>query len=184
MKRAVFLDRDGVITEDPPHYAHRIDQLSIIAGSAEAICLLNEHEFLVIVITNQSGVARGMYSEEDVQIFHNEMKKQLASKGAYIDAIFYCPHHSDSIIPEYKVICDCRKPKPGMIFSAVKDMDISLRNSYLVGDKWSDIEAGKTAGCRTILVMTGHGYEEYTLKIGDADFIAGNLLIAVNNIIL
>lgn len=184
MMKIIFLDRDGVITADPPHYAHRIDQLSLIPGSAEAIRLLNENGFTVIVITNQSGVAKGMYKEEDICIFNTEMQNRLIKMGAHIDAIYYCPHHPEGITPEYRKDCDCRKPKPGMLLKACEDMKLHLKGSYLVGDKWSDINAGRSAGCTTILVMTGHGMDEYTNIKGRAHYYADDLLSAVKNIII
>jgi D,D-heptose 1,7-bisphosphate phosphatase len=183
-KIAVFLDRDGVITEDPPHYAHRLNQLFIIPGSAEAISHLNRHNYAVIVITNQSGVARGMYEESDINIFNEEMKKRLQKKGAHIDALYYCPHHPQGPILEYKHNCNCRKPKPGMLLKAKRELGINLKKSYLIGDKWTDIEAGKAVGCKTILVMTGHGMNEYAEKRNSADYYAENLLSAVTDIIL
>lgn len=184
MKPAVFLDRDGVITEDPPHYAHRVDQLALIPGSAEAIRLLNNHGYLVIVITNQSGVGRGMYREEDVAIFNNEMKARLHLEDARVDAIYYCPHHPDAAILQYRKDCTCRKPNPGMLLSARDDMGIILDGSFLVGDKWSDIEAGNRVGCKTILVMTGHGQAEYTTGAGNPYGVAQNLLSAVKTYII
>jgi len=160
MNKAVFLDRDGVITEEPPYYAHKIDQLELIPKSAEAIRLLNKNGFKVIIISNQSGVARGYYHEKDIQIYNNEMKRQLEEKGAHIDAIYYCPHHPEATIKEYRIDCDCRKPKPGMLKLAEKDLNLDLKCSFLVGDKMSDIEAGYRAGCKTILVLTGQGNGE------------------------
>jgi D-glycero-D-manno-heptose 1,7-bisphosphate phosphatase len=184
MKPAVFLDRDGVITQDPPHYAHRIDQLALIAGSAEAIRMLNEHGFLVIVITNQSGVARGMYAEKDVAIFNHEMERRLALEGARIDAVYYCPHHPDAEIPGYRTECDCRKPAPGMLYAAERDLGVSLEDSFLVGDKWSDIEAGNAVGCKPILVLTGHGSHEHARQSGNACGVAKDLLSAVKTYII
>jgi D,D-heptose 1,7-bisphosphate phosphatase len=183
-KKAVFLDRDGVITEDPPHYAHRLDQLSIIPGSAQAIQLLNANNFLVIVISNQSGVARGYYSEDNVKIFNDAMESLLAKEGAHIDAIYYCPHHPDAIIERYKINCDCRKPKPGMLIKGGKNYDIDFKSSFIVGDKWSDVEAGRSVGCKTIIVETGHGHQEYENNKCTVDFIAADLLDAVQNFIL
>lgn len=157
MNKAVFLDRDGVITKEPPHYAHKIEQLELISKSAEAIKLLNESGFKVIVVSNQSGVARGYYEEKDVENYNNAMKNELKKQGAYIDAIYYCPHYPEATIKEYKINCDCRKPKPGMLKRAEKDLDLDLKCSFLIGDKVSDIEAGFGAGCKTILVLTGQG---------------------------
>ncbi len=160
MNKAVFLDRDGVITKEPPHYAHRIDQLKLITKSAEAIRLLNESEFKVIVVSNQSGVARGYYQEKDIEIYNMAMQKKLEEKNAYIDAIYYCPHYPEATIKMYKIDCDCRKPKPGMLKRAEKDLNLDLKHSFLVGDKMSDIETGYRAGCKTILVLTGQGNDE------------------------
>jgi len=168
VNKAVFLDRDGVITKEPPYYAHKIDQLELIPNSAEAIRLLNESGFKVIVISNQSGVARGYYQEKDIKIYNNEMKRQLEEKGAHIDAIYYCPHHPEATIDKYKIDCDCRKPKPGMLRQAEGDLNLDLKYSFLVGDKMSDIEAGYRAGCKTILVLTGQGNGELK-KISEID---------------
>lgn len=168
MNKAVFLDRDGVITKEPPHYAHRIDQLKLVPKSAETIKGLNEGGFKVIVISNQSGVARGYYQEKDIKIYNNEMKRQLEEKGAHIDAIYYCPHHPEATIKEYRIDCNCRKPKPGMLKRAEKDLNLDLKRSFLIGDKISDIEAGYRAGCKTILVLTGQGNGELK-KISEMD---------------
>lgn len=184
-KRAVFLDRDGVITQDPPHYAHRLDQLQIIKGSAEAIRLLNTHDFLVIVVTNQSGVARGYFQETDVTIFNTGMTRLLEEAGAHVDAIYYCPHHPEASVEAYKLECTCRKPHPGMILAGLQKFSLEPRNSFIIGDKWSDIEAGTIAGLQTILVLTGHGKKEITKKAASgANYVAANLLDAVNHYIL
>ena len=160
MNRAVFLDRDGVITQDPPHYAHRIDQLKLIPKSAEAIRILNKNQFKVVVVSNQSGVARGYYQEKDVEIYNSAMKKELEEGGAHIDAIYYCPHYPEADVEAYRIVCDCRKPEPGMLKRAEKDFNLDLKGSFLVGDKIIDIDAGYRAGCKTILVLTGHGNDE------------------------
>ena len=182
MNKAVFLDRDGVITKEPPYYAHKINQLELIPKSAEAIKLLNESGFKVIVVSNQAGVARGYYQEEDIQIYNNEMKRQLEEKGAYIDAIYYCPHYPEATIEKYKIDCECRKPKPGMLKLAEKDLNLDLKCSFLVGDKMSDIEAGYRAGCKTILVLTGQGNDELK-KISEMDikpnYISKDLFAAI-----
>ena len=184
MNRAVFLDRDGVITQDPPHYAHRLEQLVLIAGSAEAIRILNNNNFRVIVVSNQSGVARGYYLEDDVNIFNDGMKQLLAKENAYVDTIYYCPHHPDAKVERYKIQCDCRKPKPGMLIRAIKEFNIDIKSSVLVGDKWSDIETGHAAGCKSVLVLTGHGAQENATKLGKADYIAKDLYDALIHYIL
>ncbi len=182
MNKAVFLDRDGVITEEPPYYAHKIDQLELIPKSAEAIKLLNESGFKVIVVSNQSGVARGYYQEKDIEIYNRAMKRKLEEKNAYIDAIYYCPHYSEATIEKYKIDCECRKPKPGMLKRAERDLKLDLKCSFLIGDKMSDIEAGYRAGCKTLLVLTGQGNGE-SKKISEMDikpnYISKDLFTAI-----
>jgi len=184
MSRAVFLDRDGVVTQDPPHYAHRLDQLALISGSGPAIKLLNQNQYKVIIITNQSGVAKGLYKETDVTIFNEAIIERLKQYGSSVDAIYYCPHHPEAEVQKYRVNCDCRKPKPGMLIKGGKKYNIDFQSSFLVGDKWSDIEAGRSVGCKTILVKTGHGLLEYGNKKDPVDFVAADLLDAVQNFIL
>jgi D-glycero-D-manno-heptose 1,7-bisphosphate phosphatase len=183
-KKAVFLDRDGVITEDPPHYAHRVDQVRIIPGSCEAIRLLNMSGFQVIVVSNQSGVAKGYYKEHDIGLFNEEMKRQLSLEGAYLDAEYYCPHHPDGVVKEYCTACTCRKPQPGMLIRAAKQHRIDLNTSFMVGDKFSDIVAGKSVNCRTIFVLTGHGKDEVSFLEGSTVPVAVNLLNAVKEYII
>ena len=183
MNRAVFLDRDGVITHDPPHYAHKLSQLKLISRSADAIRLLNENGFVVIVVSNQAGIAYGYYQEEDAMLFNQAMKEKLEKDGAYINAIYYCPHHLEAKIEGYRVDCNCRKPKPGMLERAEKELNIDLKQSFMVGDKWSDIEAGKSAGCKTVMVRTGHGVEELECNEIECDCVANDLYDAVEYIL-
>ena len=145
------MDRDGVLNKDPPHYAHRLDQLELIPRSGIAVKCLNDQGYLVIIISNQSGVARGYYTEKDVSIFNNALLMKIQEFGGTVDAIYYCPHHPDAKIEKYRVKCQCRKPAPGQILRAAKEHNVDLQKSYVVGDKWSDINAGKNAGCQTIL---------------------------------
>lgn len=142
--RAVFLDRDGTMNKDVP-YCRRPEDLELFPNTARAIRLLNEHGYKVIVITNQSGVARGYFTEGMLDLIHQKMLKQLAEKAAHIDGIYYCPHHPDDN-------CECRKPKPKMVLQAVQEHDIDLKRSFMVGDKPHDIQLGKNAGCRTVLI--------------------------------
>jgi D,D-heptose 1,7-bisphosphate phosphatase len=184
MRRAVFLDRDGVLNKDPPHFAHRLDQLELIPRSGTAVKILNEYGYLVIIISNQSGVARGYYTEKEVSIFNNTLLLKIKEYGGEVDAIYYCPHHPDAKIEKYRLICNCRKPEPGMLLQAAEEYNIDLQKSYVVGDKWSDIEAGKNAGCQTILVLTGHGADE-SLKMKDDNYpSAADLYEAVNKYII
>lgn len=180
MNRAVFLDRDGVIVEDPD-YVYRIDQLKLIPGSAEAIKLLNENNFLTIIVTNQAGIAKGYFTEEDTVSFNELMEEKLREHNARIDAIYYCPHHPNAEIEKYRINCDCRKPKSGMLKKAEKDFIIDLRSSFIIGDRLSDIEAGKSIGCKAIMVLTGYGVDEP--KNDEIDYIAQNLYEAVEYIL-
>lgn len=181
--RAVFLDRDGVITQEPPHYAHKLSQLAFILKSADAIRLLNENGFLVIIVSNQAGIARGYYQEEDAALFNQAMSEKLAEEGARIDAIYYCPHHPEATVERYRVDCDCRKPKPGMLIRAGRELNIDLKQSFVVGDKLSDIEAGKRAGCKTILVRTGYGNDELKNSQIECNYVADDLYDAVEHML-
>ena len=151
MNRAVFLDRDGTIVEDPG-YLDSCDKVRFLPGVSKAIKLLKESGFKVIVITNQSGVARGYFTEETVKEINKYICQSLVEEGTSIDRIYYCPHHIEGVIERYKKDCYCRKPEPGMVEEAAREFDIDLKKSFVIGDKGSDIEAGHRAGCRTILL--------------------------------
>lgn len=161
-QRAVFLDRDGVINVDSDLIKHP-DELTLIPGAAEAIRQLNHSQFITVVVTNQSVVARNLTDEAGVDRIHARMERLLADEaGAFVDAIYYCPHHPNGGFPEenpaYKVDCSCRKPKPGMLLAAAQRFNIDMASSYMVGDSPRDIEAGQAAGvAATVRVRTGHG---------------------------
>ncbi|MDO8482053.1 MAG: HAD family hydrolase [bacterium] len=157
---AVFLDRDGVINEELG-YQHNHEDIRMIAGSAGAIRRLNELSIPVIVVSNQSGVARGYFPESHVGKFNDALSKELKKEGAHIDKFYYCPHHPEGK-GNYKKDCDCRKPKPGLLFQAAKEMNIDLKRSVITGDKASDIGAGVSVGSKTVLVMTGYGKKEWS----------------------
>lgn len=183
MNKAVFLDRDGVITQEPPHYAHKLDQLALIPKSGDAIRLLNEDGFMVVIVSNQAGIAYGYYQEEDAVSFNQALGGKLTEAGAHIDAIYYCPHHPEAKVEKYRVDCDCRKPKPGMLIMAEKELGIDMKSSYMVGDKLTDIEVGKRAGCKTVLVKTGYGGETVQNNRIKCDYIADDLHAAVEHIL-
>jgi D-glycero-D-manno-heptose 1,7-bisphosphate phosphatase len=149
--KAVFLDRDGVITVDLG-YVHLIEDLKLLPGAVEAIKRFNAAGFLVVIVTNQSGVARGYYTENAVKRFNRHLVSELKEHGAKIDAVYYCPHHREGAVKKYMKDCDCRKPKPGMLLRAAREHCIDLKGSWMVGDKVSDVLAGKAAGCRTIII--------------------------------
>jgi mannose-1-phosphate guanylyltransferase / phosphomannomutase len=152
----VFLDRDGVINEEVDLLC-RGDQLSLIDGSAEAIRRLNEADLRVIVVTNQPVVARGLCTEQDVERIHGKLERMLADRGARVDAFYFCPHHENANLPQYRTVCECRKPNIGMLTKAAERFGLDLGRSYMVGDRTVDIQAGANAGCVTILVKTGYG---------------------------
>lgn len=131
--------------------------IRLIPGAAEAVRALNARGILVIVISNQSGVARGLLQEDDLARIHARMRDQFAADGAVLDRIYYCPHHPTEGNPPYRVPCPCRKPGTGMLQQAVEELNVDLTRSFVVGDKTSDIQAGITAGTRTVLVLTGYG---------------------------
>ena len=159
MERAVFLDRDGVIAEEIG-YLRDASELRLIPDSSRAVHLLNKTGMKVILITNQSGVARGYFAEGVISQIHQAMEKQLSAAKAFIDAIYYCPHHPEGVIEEYAIQCDCRKPGSGMLTQAAQDHGIDLKHSYLVGDKLSDVECAQRTGVSGILVLTGYGKDE------------------------
>lgn len=155
MNPAVFLDRDGVINIDHG-YVHQVDDFEYIDGVFEACAELKQMGYKLAVVTNQSGIARGRYTEEQFHRLTEWMDWNFADKGVELDGIYYCPHHSDKGIGEYKIDCDCRKPKPGMLNSAAQFLEIDLSASVMVGDKRDDMLAAKAAGVPTrILVRTG-----------------------------
>lgn len=146
---AAFLDRDGVLNVDTG-YAHRIDQLEWITGAPDAVKLLNEAGYTVIVVTNQSGIARGLYDEVAVHRFHAHMQDALKPQGAHIDAFYYCPHHPDGTVEAFTVDCQCRKPATGMLEQAAREWPIDLGRSFLIGDRDGDMEAAAAFKIRGI----------------------------------
>lgn len=160
-QKAIFLDRDGTINKYVG-FLKNIDDFELIDGVAEAIRKINESGYLVIVVTNQPVVARGEVSFEELKEIHNKMETLLGEKGAYLDAIYYCPHHPhkgyEGEVPKLKIECECRKPKPGMLLKATKEFNIDLKNSWMIGDDEKDIKAGKAVGCHTVLLSTECDY--------------------------
>jgi D-glycero-D-manno-heptose 1,7-bisphosphate phosphatase len=155
-RRAVFLDRDGTMNEEAG-YLNRLDRLVLFPYTAVAVRLLNARGFLVVVITNQGGIARGLLTDDFVADAHRHIAERLAAEGARIDAFYYCPHHPLCVVEALRQPCECRKPQPGMFRRAAADLGIDLSLSFVVGDRWHDLEAGKAAGTQAILVRTGYG---------------------------
>lgn len=182
---AVFLDRDGTINEEVG-YLDSLDKLKIIHGAYEAIRLINESGMKAVVISNQAGVARGLFTEDFVKITNEHLQTALRQKGAYIDNFYYCPHHPTEGIGIYLQQCNCRKPLPGMLLQAAQDLNIDLTRSYLVGDRFRDMEAAKKAGVNGVLVKTGYGQDflqddgqDKATAENKPDFIAADILEAV-----
>ncbi len=159
MKKCVFLDRDGNINIEVD-YLYRTEDFTFEKGADEAIKIFNDLGYLVVVVTNQSGVARGYYNEDDLNKLHDYIDEELEKIGAKVDAYYYCPHHPTKGVGKYKIKCNCRKPELGMFLQAKKDFDIDFEKSIIVGDKISDVEAGLRLGMESILVRSGHGLNE------------------------
>ena len=186
MKRAVFIDRDGTISEEVGYINHA-SRFRTFPYAAAAVKHLNDNGWLAIVITNQAGVARGYFSEDLIQTVHEQMMEELASGGARLDAVYYCAHHPSVGQPPYRVDCDCRKPKPGLISRAAKDFDIDLAGSWMVGDRYSDVELARNAGVKSAFVMSGYGRGEWEHQrltwTAEPDLVAEDLLEAVRRIV-
>lgn len=174
---AIFLDRDGTLNKDMGKNPNVAD-LKLLTGASEAISKINKSDYLSIVVTNQPMIAKGFVSFEDVENVHRKMETLLGMEYAYLDGIYYCPHHPESgfewEVPELKIKCNCRKPKTGMFLQAQKDFNIDLSKSWMIGDSETDMMAGKTAGCKTILINNN------SLKTDFADYVCLNLLEAIN----
>jgi len=155
----VFLDRDGTLNEDVG-YLDRLERLTLFPACIDAVRLLNRAGFLVVVVTNQAGVAYGLYGEEFVRDLHRHIGERFAAGGARIDGFYYCPHLPTAPVAAYRRDCDCRKPRTGLVRQAERDLGIDLGRSFVVGDRWRDIEMGRAVGARTVLVRTGYGRTE------------------------
>ncbi|MFX1311017.1 MAG: D-glycero-beta-D-manno-heptose 1,7-bisphosphate 7-phosphatase [Promethearchaeota archaeon] len=174
--KAIFLDRDGVINKEISYLSDPQD-FEFIEGSIEALKILKQKGFLLIIITNQAGIARGYFTEEILNKIHDKMISILKHNKIELDSIYYCPHHPDFTGP-----CNCRKPKPGMILKATLKYNLDLSESFMVGDTLNDIETGKAAHCKTVLVLTGYGKKEQR-KISNIipDMVVNNLMeFAIN----
>ncbi|NOX88225.1 MAG: HAD family hydrolase [Calditrichaeota bacterium] len=165
MNKAVFLDRDGTIIEEMGYINH-FSRIRIFPFAIEAIQLFNRSGFKVVIVTNQAGVAKGYFSEELLLEMNQWMKDQLRKKGAVIDGIYYCPHHPKEGSPKYKVDCNCRKPKTGLVEKAVKDLNINIKESFVIGDRPTDVELANRLQIPSIFVLTGYGLGDYVKTKG------------------
>lgn len=164
-KKAILLDRDGTINVEKD-YLYRIEDFEFEKNVVEALKIFSDLGYILAVVTNQSGIARGFYTEEDLERLNNYIKGKLAEDGINIEKFYYCPHHPEKGIGKYKIDCECRKPKTGMLDAAISELNIDICQSYMVGDTLADLDAGKKVGLTPILVTTGHGKETLE-KLGD-----------------
>ena len=180
---AVFLDRDGTLIEEV-NYLKNVEDIKLIDGTFEAIKKLNQRNIPAIVVSNQSGVARGYFNEDNVRLINGKLNSMLQEQGAKLDGFYYCPHHLEGTVEDYSTDCDCRKPKPGMIQAAIRDFKgINLEGSFMIGDKVCDVELARNAGCRGILLKTGYGkgiLDNADEGFIEPDYVAEDILDAVN----
>ena len=184
-RAAVFLDRDGTINEEVD-FVKTPEELVLIPGAGAAVRRLNEAGIVSCVISNQSGVARGFYTEADLVGIHAKLERELAEAGGRIDRIYYCPHHPTKGAPPYDIVCECRKPAPGMLLKGACEFDVDLTRSFVVGDRDVDIQVGKAVGAYAILVLTGYGQKTLEEIAGTEivpDFVASNISEAVTHIL-
>jgi len=185
-RRAVFIDRDGTISEEVG-YVNHVSRYRVFPFAAEAVRLLNEAGWLAVLVTNQAGVARGYFEEKLIGEVHALLARELERGGARLDALYYCPHHPSVGEPPYRLDCDCRKPRPGLIRRAAGELDLDLSRCWMVGDRYSDTELARNAGVSAGLVLTGYGRGELEHQSQHwahrPDLVAENLLEAVRQII-
>ena len=177
---AVFLDRDGTLSEERG-FIDRLELLEIFPWTSDAIRLLNRAGFAVVVVTNQSAIGRGIIDLPFLQSVHDAFDRHLTKSGARVDSYYFCPHHPDAPLPEYRMVCRCRKPGPGMIEQAAADLGLDLSRSFMVGDRPIDVASGHAAGVRSVLVRSGHssGGSDAPAGLREPDAILNNLMEAV-----
>ncbi|HEY7289983.1 MAG TPA: HAD family hydrolase [Vicinamibacterales bacterium] len=178
---AVFLDRDGTMIEDVG-YLNRVEDIIFYPWTIDAIRALNRGGLAVVVVTNQSAIARGFLTEPGLAVIHDRISDALKAGGAHVDAYYYCPHHPDGPEPAYTKTCDCRKPAPGLVERASRDLGLDPARSFVVGDKWVDVGLARSVGARAILVRTGYGAGEEAAPVSglSADAVVDNLAAAAS----
>ena len=176
-RKAVFLDRDGTIVVHE-HYLSSPEQLKLLPNAVEGLRLFQEHGFLVVIVTNQSGIARGIFDEERLSLIHKKLAQMLEEEGIVLDGIYYCPHLKEGIVEQYKVECDCRKPSPGMLLDAARRYNIDLPQSLMIGDSEADMQAGKTAGCTCMLIKSDRVNGAASASLSGIDYVVNDLLDA------
>lgn len=177
--KAVFLDRDDTIVDDPGYISHP-DQVKLLSGAAQALRNMRKLGYKLIVVSNQSAVARGMITEKDLTEIHRRLKRLLADQDVYLDGIYYCPYHPEGVVAEYSKESEFRKPNPGMLLQAAQEMDIDLESSWMIGDSYRDVEAGKKVGCTTILINSPAKPKHKKSSDPNPDFVAVNIKESAN----
>ncbi len=182
---AIFLDRDGTINEEVG-YLDSKDKLKIIPATFEAIRLINNAGMKAVVVTNQAGIAKGLFTEAFVRHINEQIQSALLEQGAFLDRFYFCPHHPSDGVEPYRKVCNCRKPEPGLLTQAAADLDIDLARSYMIGDRLRDIETAHRAGGKGVLVLTGYGQDllqangqDQAHDTNQPDHIAADILEAV-----
>ena len=176
----VFLDRDGTLIEEVGYLSH-LDRIALYPWSIESVKLLNRAGFKVVVVTNQAGVARGLFDEDFIDEAHRFLDQKFSDGGATIDKFYYCPHHPEASVEAYRSECDCRKPKAGMLWKAAQELQLELSHSFVIGDRLSDLRLGPAVGAKSVLVRTGYG-ETTARELTDdveVDYTAPELMTAV-----
>ncbi|HYN84106.1 MAG TPA: HAD family hydrolase [Pyrinomonadaceae bacterium] len=183
---AVFIDRDGTISEEVGYVNHP-SRFRVFPYAADAVRLLNDAGLLAVLVTNQAGVARGYFAEEMIGAVHERLRAELERGGARLDAVYYCPHHPSVGEPPYRLDCDCRKPRPGLIRRAARELGVDLAASWMVGDRYSDVVLARNAGVRAAFVLSGYGLGEWEHQRAawehEPDLVAEDLLDAVRRIV-
>jgi D-glycero-D-manno-heptose 1,7-bisphosphate phosphatase len=180
--KAVFIDKDGTLIRDVPY---NVDPAKIVLeeGAIEALALLYQHDYMIIIVSNQSGIARGYFSSEDFELAKQALLQMLSEQGIYIDDFYYCPHHPEGNIREYSIECSCRKPQAGMLLQAADKHNIDMSRSWMIGDILNDVEAGHLGGCRSILIDNGNETEWILNETRTPDYKARNLFDAARHIL-
>jgi D,D-heptose 1,7-bisphosphate phosphatase len=172
--KAIFIDKDGTLIPDIPYNVDP-EKISLQEGALEGLYQLQQAGYLLIIISNQSGVARGFFKEEALNAVQHKIESLLAERGVVLNGFYYCPHYPNAAIQEYAVECDCRKPQPGMLLQAARELDIDLSQSWMIGDILNDVEAGKKAGCKTVLINNGNEREWQESSLRSPDYKAKNI---------
>ncbi len=181
MKKAIFLDKDGTLVRDVP-YNTDVHKIRLTSGACRALRMFADQEYELFIISNQSGVARGFFTEEALQHTVEKIRSIFGRLEINLSGFYYCPHHPEGSIKKYSISCDCRKPLPGMILKAAAEHNISLNHSWMIGDILDDVEAGNRAGCRTILINNGNETEWVRGEYRIPEYIVTNLMEAVEKV--